>query len=328
MMARVEDDPHRRSGWTTALLTLLTIAFVAWAALPAAGLDTNRYTVALTALTEYAVIVGIVLLVLNMRLGRWLNVLVVAIVTALLAYSVLPRALPGQAESAAGTPVKVLSMNTYLGRADADQLVAAVRDNRVDVLSLQELTPDLVSRLQAAGLFAELPNRVLHPDPGGAGTGIVSRYPLHELNLVPSTVLSQPSALVDIPGRDLTVVAVHTFWPMGSGPTIEGTVPMWQHDLRALPEPDYADGPLVLAGDFNATLDMTLMKAMIGRGYIDAAAATGHGIAPTWPSSWLPPPVTIDHVLTAGGVRPEDYRVLDIPGSDHRAILATLRVAP
>jgi endonuclease/exonuclease/phosphatase (EEP) superfamily protein YafD len=41
--------------------------------------------------------------------------------------------------------------------------------------------------------------------------------------------------------------------------------------------------------------------------------------------------VQIDHVLGAGGVRPTSFEVLDLPGSDHRAVLSRVlvpRVAP
>ncbi|MFC7341141.1 endonuclease/exonuclease/phosphatase family protein [Saccharopolyspora griseoalba] len=325
-MVGVEDEelPRKRGGGcATALLTLLTLALCGWAALSLASLDRDRYTVAVAALTQYAVVAGAVLLLIALLLRRWLNVLVVALVVAALSYYVVPRALPDEVPPAAGAPLKVMSFNAYLGRADAERIAAEVRRNRIDVLSVQELTPQLVSRLEAAGLFAELPHRVLHPGPAGEGTGIVSRYPLRELGEMPETVLAQPSALVDLPGRDVELTAVHAFWPMGESGT--GT---WEQDLRALPGPSRTDRARVLAGDFNATLDLTRMREFIGRGYTDAAAATGQGLLPTWPSGWFPPPVTIDHVLTSGNIRPEHYRVLDVPGSDHRAVLVTLRVMP
>jgi len=49
----------------------------------------------------------------------------------------------------------------------------------------------------------------------------------------------------------------------------------------------------------------------------------GEGLTSTWPTAW---PrwlgVQIDHVLVSGGVRAAAARVLDLPGSDHRALLA------
>ncbi|RRO17368.1 endonuclease/exonuclease/phosphatase family protein [Saccharopolyspora rhizosphaerae] len=309
-------------GCATAVLSLLTLGFACWAALPVVELDVDRYTVALTALAQYAVVVGAVLVLVALLLRRWLNVLVALLATAALAGTVAPRALPDQV-SAQGEPLRVLSVNAYFGRAEAAAIVEQVRDRRVDVLSLQELTPELVAELERAGLFAELPNRVLHAGPLADGTGIVSRYPLRELALVPRTTLAQPSALVDLPvGRDVEFVAVHPIYPMGAD-----TTPVWARDMVALPEPSLAGRPRVLAGDFNATLDHTRLKDLIGRGYVDAAGVLGEGLTPTWPSGWTAPPVTIDHVLSSGGVLPADYEVVDVPGSDHRAVFTTLRVA-
>ena len=320
----VEDEVGRKTGGgcMTALLSLLTLAFLAWAALPIVELDVERYTVALTALTPYAVVAGVVLVLVAAALRRWLNVLLALLATAALIYTVAPRVLPDQV-SAEGEPLRVLSVNAYFGGADAAAIVDEVRARRVDVLSLQELTPEMVAGLERAGLFAELPNRVLHAGPKADGTGIVSRYPLRELALVPRTTLAQPSALVDVPvGRDVEFVAVHPLYPMGAD-----TATIWAHDLVALPEPSLSGRPRVMAGDFNATLDHTRLKDLIGRGYLDAGASVGAGLTPTWPAGWTAPPVTIDHVLSSGGVRAEDYEVVDIPGSDHRAVFTTLRVA-
>jgi hypothetical protein len=68
------------------------------------------------------------------------------------------------------------------------------------------------------------------------------------------------------------------------------------------------------------------LRDLIGSGYSDAAEATGRGLEMTWPNTGrrFPPPVTIDHILIddRGAVR--DYAVLDVPGTDHRAIFAEL----
>ncbi|MCI2424014.1 endonuclease/exonuclease/phosphatase family protein [Saccharopolyspora sp. K220] len=317
------ERPRRKPGGVavTAVLLLAALGFLVWSALPLAGLDTNRYTVALVALTQYAALAGIVLALLGLLLRRWLTALVVGLVTAALVVFVAPRAIPDTTPTQ-GVPLRVLSLNTYFGEADANQLVNLVRQNRVDVLSLQELTPEMVTALDAAGLARELPYRVFHPGPKADGSGIASRLPLRELSLVPKTTLAQPSARVDLPGpRDVEFVAVHPLYPVG-----QDTTAVWARDLAALPPPPADDTLRVMAGDFNATLDHTRLKYLIGRGYTDAAEATGGGLHPTWPGpgSWFPPPITIDHVLTSEGVVPQSYRTFDVAGADHRAIFAEL----
>ncbi|MGB0970723.1 MAG: endonuclease/exonuclease/phosphatase family protein, partial [Mycobacterium sp.] len=52
----------------------------------------------------------------------------------------------------------------------------------------------------------------------------------------------------------------------------------------------------------------------------------GAGFAPTYPSNrWFPPVITIDHVLTRNSAA-KWVRTVDIPGSDHRALLTAIQV--
>ncbi|MBA8826591.1 endonuclease/exonuclease/phosphatase (EEP) superfamily protein YafD [Saccharopolyspora lacisalsi] len=320
---------RRRSpggGKVTAVLLVVAVPFLLWAALPLASFDGTRYTSALVALTPYAVPAGVVIAVAALLLRRWLITLVVGSVTALLVASVLPRAIPDSPVPVRGRSVTVMASNTLFGGADAGRIVELVRSHGVDVLALEELTPGMVEKLNRAGLGKVLPHRVFDAGPGGEGTGIASRYPLRELSLMRSTTMSQPSALVDLPGpRDVQFVAVHPMIPVG-----EGTVDTWEREIAALPDPaEGRRGPArVLAGDFNATLDHTPLRNLLGQGYSDAAEVTGDGFSPTWPMRGrsLVPPVTLDHVLTSGDIVTRGYRTFEIAGTDHRAVLAHLAV--
>ena len=55
----------------------------------------------------------------------------------------------------ASVAVHVMTINMLYGRADAEAITAIAND-RADVLMVQELTPEAVRRLQAAGIDAEL----------------------------------------------------------------------------------------------------------------------------------------------------------------------------
>jgi endonuclease/exonuclease/phosphatase (EEP) superfamily protein YafD len=53
---------------------------------------------------------------------------------------------------------------------------------------------------------------------------------------------------------------------------------------------------------------------------------TGAGFAPTFLSKeWFPPVITIDHVLTRNAAA-ASINTVTLPGSDHRSLLATVRV--
>ena len=82
----------------------------------------------------------------------------------------------------------------------------------------------------------------------------------------------------------------------------------------------------ILAGDFNASLDHAVLRGLIGRGYADAADRAGAGLVPTWGYGGTRPPLTIDHVLVDRRCAVTGYSVHDIAGTDHRAVLAEIRL--
>ncbi|HJQ45333.1 MAG TPA: endonuclease/exonuclease/phosphatase family protein [Amycolatopsis sp.] len=307
------------TGLVTRLIVfgVLTAGFVLLATLRVLGNDGNRVTAVLLALTPYWTVGG--LLVGGLALGFrqwWIGGVAMAVAIALVVL-VLPRTIPSARADAHGPKLRIMSSNQYLGKADVHAVVRLVRDNQVDVLNLLELTPREVRDFHSAGLFDLLPYTVLKTVAGSNGSGIASRYPLTELSLVGPGGMEQPSARIDVAGTPVDVVAVHPVAPVASAST-------WKYDLARLPRPDPAGPPRVLAGDFNATLDHAGFRALLGAGYTDAGDNRGAGLASTWPSGMFPPPVTIDHVLVDPRVAVEGYRVLDVPGSDHDAVLAEL----
>ncbi|WP_092524586.1 endonuclease/exonuclease/phosphatase family protein [Actinopolyspora saharensis] len=314
-------------GRIVTLLLLLLAAFLCAVALGRfGGLERGQISSALIALTPYVTAGGGVLLLLALSLRRWLIALVVAMVTAVLAAGVAPRVLADESGDVQGRSLNVLTANVYFGKADVDRLVRLVRRNDVDVLSMPELSSGMVDELRRAGLFDTLPYSVLKPEGNGDGSGIVARYPLHELSLASNTTMQQPSARIDLPGeRDVQYVAAHPVVPVG-GDTTAG----WKREITSLPAPatDRSQPARILAGDFNATLDHAPLRKLLGRGYSDAAEVTGDGLTPTWPELGRPwaPPVTLDHVLVSGDTAVRDYRTFKVDGTDHRAVLAELVV--
>jgi endonuclease/exonuclease/phosphatase (EEP) superfamily protein YafD len=136
------------------------------------------------------------------------------------------------------------------------------------------------------------------------------------------------TAQLQVPGvsKGLTVVVVHTPgpwpWPIDD----------WRRDLRRLPDTLLEEaeaagsGAVVVAGDLNATFDMHPFRALLRNGYRDAAEQSGAGIAPTFPADRrLPPFLAIDHILTRSCTA-TSLRTIMLPGSDHRALVATVQL--
>ncbi|MDQ0756171.1 hypothetical protein [Arthrobacter sp. B3I4] len=154
----------RRRGW------LLSSALLA---APVATLSVCRATpwqwpepvVQLLAFTPWLTVpAGLSLLCAGLGRRPW----AAAVAAALLALQAVWLLAPGHAvpatdsspESGSGRlELVAMSVNAKLGRADADEIVRLVRDNRVALLAVQEQTPALESRLRAAGLPELLPYR-------------------------------------------------------------------------------------------------------------------------------------------------------------------------
>lgn len=252
---------------------------------------------------------------------------VLAVVSGALAVIVafwwLPVFLPSPAAGTSG--VQVMTANLYYGEADPEAVVAAVRDQKVDVLSVQELTGPAVAGLLSAGLSDELPYEYLRPsgsDAPARGTGLWSRYPLTDRDETPRLPFTNLSATVSAPGGDVTVFAVHAVPPSPvDGNVGARTFKAVQRFLTKHP------GPGIAAGDFNATRDNVPLRNLEGAGWVDAAAAARAGFVRTWPQDrQIGPLVALDHVLTRGLPDATEVTVVDLPGSDHRAIVARVPV--
>lgn len=259
---------------------------------------------------------------------RWWIAAVSAVILAAASVVVVPLYVPGAsglAEASGGTQIRILQANVMLGQADPDALVDLVRDRRVDVLTVQEITPDAVDAFRVAGLDAALPFSTVAPYPGGAGAAIYSRFPLSEGRELPGFLLAGVAADVDVGAPlPLRVFAVH---PIPPYPT---PTPVWASELdllaREMSAAAQSPGPLVVGGDFNSTHAHKRFRDLLTGGYVDAADAVGAGVIPTYPTDkWFPPVVGIDHIVVRDvGVRTLDP--VDITGSDHRGIVATLDV--
>lgn len=300
---------------------VLVALWAAFALVRSFGLERDFPLVPLLAFTPYITLATLIPLALALVLRLWGAATIAAVAAALLAALVLPRAFAGGGpEIEDGVPLRVLTTNVLAGDADPKFIAELVEKLDVDLLSVQELTPAYANELRRA-LGDRLPYEVLRPLPKVAGSGILSARPLREVS--PNELLpggfALPRARFELAGAgtvELLAIHVHPPIPWGASE--------WGEDLRSLPEA--ADSPLrLMLGDFNATFDHAEFRAVLDRGYTDAADAAGAGLTPTWAEGRrLPPLLTIDHVLADERIAVGDLSVYSVPGSDHRAVFAEL----
>lgn len=247
------------------------------------------------------------------------------VVLALGAAVTVPRTQAGPVPSG-GRAISVLAFNTLDGAADVTELADLVRVERPDVAALVEVGPWYRERL--APLVEPLGYRMVTAtgtDSDGVTDvfGVTALVAAHLAGVTSDVDTSTQFPIVEIEGGELGAtrfVAFHAVAPR------RGDVSEWSSDLGRLTR--YCTGgiPTIIAGDFNATLDHSVLREATA-GCSDAAAQRGQGLRPTWPTwmpDWFGP--QIDHVFATIPIGAEDFRVREITGSDHRAVLVRLRI--
>jgi endonuclease/exonuclease/phosphatase (EEP) superfamily protein YafD len=300
----------------------LVVATVALAARYIPGV--NRPVVVTAALAPYLMLGAPLAMMIFVALRSWPLVTGAAALTVATAAVQLPWHVATKA--AGNSTIRIVSANLRYGRSDP---VAVVRlaVQHADILAVQELTPELADGLSAAGIGDTFPYRVLRARDGPAGVGIWSRNPMRRGRDYEEFWLGLITAHVRIPGSDgeATIVAAHMSAPWPD--PIRG----WRADLTKLGEAlqeigGATDGPVILAGDLNATPDHLEFRRLLRDGYRDAAEQAGAGLTRTHPADIVIPPVfAVDHILTRGCTA-TSVRTLSVTDSDHRALVATVVV--
>lgn len=289
------------------------------------GLDGwNPLTAAVAIRAQLAVAVAVpALLLLGSRRCRPVAGAVLA-VCAVAGALVVPRVVASSPPPGPGSAMTVLSFNVDQGGADVTAVAATIRAARPDVVVL----PEAAERYRAlvAAAIPDLGYRsAVGAAPGADDVNGITVFTAPGMGPLTSRVIGQGGfdPWLELSGGRLgatRLVAVHVSAP------VPGKIESWPGELAQLQ--DWCapgTGPALIVGDFNATFDHREFRAGTA-GCRDAGAVTGQGLTATWDAAW---PrwfgAQIDHVLTGGGPQPVALRILDLPGSDHRALLARLR---
>jgi endonuclease/exonuclease/phosphatase (EEP) superfamily protein YafD len=302
-------------GWVATGLALLGLV--------AHFLDTRHQSLIVLASAAWVLApLGVLGLVLHLWRRAWFAV-AAALVLVVVDVVVYAPAFVAERPPTNGTTLRVSSQNMLYGEADAGVVVGRVAAADVDVFVAQELTIRSVARLRAAGLDRLLPYSVVDARTDANGTGLWSRYPIEgRRRLADVGVLGVLADLTLPGGTKVTAMTLHPSAPFPQDPSD------WYHDLerirgllRGIPP-----GPVVVGGDFNATLDHARFRRLLVDGWRDGAEQAGSGWVRSWPADRAVPPVVgIDHVLTRGTVA-TSVDTVRTPGTDHLGLLATVVV--
>ena len=276
------------------------------------------------ALVPYAVLLAGALVALGRRRGRSGPGLVTAVVAlaglGLHGWWFAPLVTGANPPAADGAPtLTVMTANLTRGEGDGTGLVQAASEAGADVLVVQEITPAALAGMRRAGLDDLFSHRAGRPEQGVRGTMVFARAPLGRPTPVPAAFASFALTV-----GDLRLLAVHPHSPLD--------VALWRRDHAALRAAIADRTPDLVVGDFNATPDHAPMRALADAGYRDVAELANEGWQPTWPAHGryrvlgvpLPRFASIDHVLVGERLAALGMTTLAVPGSDHRAVVATV----
>ncbi len=238
--------------------------------------------------------------------------------------------------------LRVMTWNTAGEATSAQDIATNAVAMDADVVALPETAEsvgeEVAVTMRGLGKPMWVHHVQLHPDvtngPQAWDTTILISPDLGEYSVIASSedgtsnTGTLPSAVaMPVDGDGPIIVAVHAVAPRREA------MASWQSDLQWIAD-QCATDDVILAGDFNATVDH-MARYGVGGGTmgrcVDAATATGNGAVGTWPTD-LPAlaGAPIDHVMASSGWRATGSVVLrsqDESGSDHRPLIVQLEPA-
>lgn len=235
---------------------------------------------------------------------------------------------PPEPSGPSAPALRVVTANLLSGNRRIEVLGRQLIADDADVIVVQELTARHAAGLRAAGLLEAFPHHVLDPQPGFHGSGVLSRWPLTEAVVHDVHDMRMAAATVHAPTGAIAVVAVHVI-----NPARAGMVPVWRAQLQWLGEHVHGSRiPIVLAGDYNATMDHRGIRVLAAAGLVDAHDVAGRGLGLTWPQRsytgvgrWPAMPLLrLDHVFVTPSLGVRSVRTVRSAGSDHRRVVADL----
>jgi endonuclease/exonuclease/phosphatase (EEP) superfamily protein YafD len=248
--------------------------------------------------------------------------------TTLLVLAILLQATPvlwrGQAVAGGrgceGPGLRVASINLWYRGRDPTSVLAWLAAHPADVVVLQEVTNEWSDALAAA---ADLyPHRAMQPRQDPYGIGLLSRWPLVRVDYVDFAGDGLPSvvATVDVDGRHVQVLGLHTPWPMLARLQRARDRALAQAATKARE----STLPTVIAGDLNLTPYAPAFRRFErAAGVRDAFA--NRPWRPTWQAGFWPLALPIDHVFVPAGACVQSAVIGEDVGSDHRPVFVDLR---
>ena len=338
--------------WLTVLLVTASYLYLAllwgWVVLRQWFGDRWWWLFLLNLFTVYLFLPLPLVALLAWQMAQPFLLLLTSITTLLALFLYGGRYLPKRQTTTTGPTLTVLTFNLLAYTNAIAEPLAALRTSGADVIGLQELNPVVSAALQTQ-LQTLYPYQVLRPAVGSSGMGVISRYPIHQLDQqIPGDWLGKPQVLrLQFGETPIIFINCHAISVNFSASDIRSfanvnhSVAQREVQMQALADFAAAQNtPVIAVGDFN-TADQTRAYRLLTRVLHDAWHQGGWGLGHTFPGSLvaassrpvffgIPAPkwlLRIDYIFHSHHWRTDQAWIGPWDGvSDHRPVMARLRL--
>lgn len=225
-----------------------------------------------------------------------------------------PPAVAGALEAPS---LRVLTFNMFGDATDVTALSALLGAEEPDLISLTEVTGS--SRTALQGSLAQSHPHMMSTGTKPSDITLFSRFPLRNVQTMGSAGVPLVRIEIETRAGPVEVFSLHPPTPL------HGLRMRDRHLELAADQAASAGIPAILMGDFNVTPYSPSFRRLLERsGLVD----TGRGR--NWEATWLSRfplfGLPIDHILVSPEITVAERKVMGWLGSDHRPVLAELRV--
>ncbi len=283
----------------------------------------NYFLEATSSLRMQYLCIGVVPMIFFTLTQRWRWVVASGLCVLINFAEILPWYVPNFSNPTVsqGQLVRVLQFNVLFSNQRYDDIINFVKQENPTIAVFLEVRKNWAKELQILDKF--FPYQVKVPK---LEIEIYSHLPLSPQPQVQLYGTYRGNVIVAVDmghmGQKLTLIASHAYPGFSDYFGIQGF--NWRNQqledlgyyLATLPK------PVVLVGDFNATISSPYYKRVVQRSGMQAARA-GYGVLPTLKTvPWFG--ITVDHCLVSRDIRVEHFRRGPMLGSDHHALITDL----
>ncbi|MBK9177104.1 MAG: endonuclease/exonuclease/phosphatase family protein [Flavobacteriales bacterium] len=215
--------------------------------------------------------------------------------------------------------LRIAHLNVLQPNMQHEEVIAAVLRTDADLISVQEVSPEWAAVLRAS-LGRLFPHQLIAPRSDCYGIALLSRRPLRQARIITMAGAPLIEAEVELDGSPVRIFTVHASSPGGYGHFRRRNAQLAELAHRIASSMQ----PTVIVGDLNTVHWDDAYRRFCA---VSGARPMNSPLTATWPAIGPLALIPLDHVLVAGGLEPVGISTFPIAGSDHRGLLAGIRLA-